>query len=139
MTPDAPKPANEWLTVVEGDDGSLHVLARRLIPEGEVVFHLPKVFTTERDRHSIEVGPNRHQAYTDDIDDYINHSCGPNLELVVVDRDQDDFAFRTLRPIAPGEEVNWDYETFETELSSPFPCFCGSENCRKMITGRRQP
>ena len=139
MSDEAPRPQNQWLRVVESADGSLHVLARRRIPEGQLVFHLPKVFTSERDRHSIEVGLNRHQAYTDDIDDYINHSCGPNLELVVLDRGRDDFGFRSLRPIEPGEEVSWDYETFETELSNPFPCSCGAANCRKMITGRPQP
>jgi SET domain-containing protein len=94
------------------------------------------VFTGVRDRHSIEVGPDRHQSFTGDIDDYINHSCDPNLELLVVDDDRGEYVFRALRPIAPGEEVGWDYETFETELSNPFECRCGAPQCRKVITGR---
>jgi uncharacterized protein len=128
--------SNRWLEVIEGPDGSFHVMATRDIAPGEVVCRLPKVFSDTRDRHSIEVGPGRHQAYTDDIDDYINHSCDPNLELIMVDADADDYVFRAKRAVAEGEEVTWDYETFETALSNPFPCTCGSVNCRGTIVGR---
>lgn len=130
---------NRWLQVTVDEHGGRHVHAHSRIEPGEVVFMLPKVFSATRDRHSIEVGPDRHQAHTGDIDDYINHSCDPNLELVVLDADADEYGFRSLRPIEPGEEVSWDYETFESRLTAPFPCHCGAENCRKWIRGREVP
>jgi uncharacterized protein len=130
---------NEWLEVTTAADGGRHVHAVTDIESGTIVYRLPKVFSTRRDRHSIEVGPDKHQSHTDDIDDYVNHSCDPNLELVVIDADTDDYAFRSMRPIAAGEEVSWDYETYETSLSSPFPCTCGATNCRGWIRGRSVP
>jgi uncharacterized protein len=129
---------NHWLEVTQDEEGGKHVLARRPLAPGDIVFRLPKVFTDTRDRHSIEVGPGKHQAYTDDLDDYINHSCDPNLELVVLDATADEYGFRAVKPIEAGEEVSWDYETFETSLSSPFPCTCGAVNCRGRIEGRKQ-
>ena len=125
---------NEWLEVTRDERGGRHVMAQRDLGPGVIVFRLPKVFTDHRDRHSIEVGPDTHQAFTDDIDDYINHSCDPNLELVVLDGD-DEFGFRVVKPVRAGEEVSWDYETYESELSSPFPCTCGAWNCRGWIGG----
>lgn len=125
---------NEWLEVTLDERGGGHVMARRDIEPGEIVFRLPKVFSDTRDRHSIEVGPDKHQAFTDDIDDYINHSCDPNLELVPFGGD-DEFGFRVVKAVRAGEEVSWDYETYESELSSPFPCTCGATNCRGWIGG----
>jgi len=131
------KRRNRWLQVVDDPKREVfHVLARRDIGLGQVVCRLPKVFTDTRDRHSIEVGPGRHQAFTDEIDDYINHSCDPNLELVVGDAESDEYVFRAIKPISVGDEVSWDYETFESVLQNPFPCTCGAVNCRKMIVGR---
>lgn len=127
---------NHWLTITRDEREGHHVFARRSIEPGEIVFRLPKVFTDIRGRHSIEVGPDRHQAFTDDLDDYINHSCDPNLELTVLDADSNEYGFRAIKPIGPGVEVSWDYETFETSLSSPFPCTCGAANCRGWIGGR---
>jgi SET domain-containing protein len=54
----------------------------------------------------------------------------------VVDDERGEYVFRALRSVAAGEEVSWDYETFESELSNPFECRCGASNCRRLITGR---
>lgn len=114
---------------------SRQVRADRDIEAGETVFVLPPVYTRERDLYTIQVGPDLHQAFTDDLDDYINHSCDPNLELVVEGDgpEPDRVYFRAIRDIRRGEEVTWDYLTAETELSSPFNCGCDAVNCRGRI------
>jgi len=63
----------------------------------------------------------------------VNHSCNPNL--YIVDNDEGAFDFVALRDISAGEELSWDYETTEMQLSNPFKCLCQSENCRGWIRG----
>lgn len=109
------------------------VRANRDLEAGEIVFYLPPVFVSERDRHSIQVGEGTHQAYTGDVDDFINHSCDPNLELVVEGHGEGEMYFRTLKPVGAGREVTWDYTTAETEFANPFLCACGATNCRGQI------
>jgi uncharacterized protein len=62
------------------------------------------------------------------LDDYINHSCEPNVgfttgrpELV------------SLRSIAVGEEICWDYSTSLIEEGWNLDCRCGSKRCRGTI------
>jgi hypothetical protein len=63
-------------------------------------------------------------------DEYLNHSCDPNLWLVgpvtVVSR----------RDISAGEELTLDYATFEIDNEWKLSgCNCGSDLCRHNITG----
>lgn len=39
-----------------------------------------------------------------------------------------------LRDIEAGEELTYDYATTDSRHAN-FACFCGSPNCRKVITG----
>lgn len=109
------------------------VVTARPVRAGEVVCVLPPVYTQFRGRHTIELAPERHQAYTGDIDDYIEHSCAPNLAL--------DFkreAFVALCDIREGEEVFWNYLTAEWEMESPFRCRDrreGRGRCYELISG----
>ncbi len=59
-----------------------------------------------------------------------NHSCHANTfyeGLNVV----------ALRDIHEGEELTLDYASFIDESMEPFACQCGSENCRKIVFGRK--
>ena len=61
---------------------------------------------------------------------FLNHSCLPNCyihfeEMVVV----------SLRGIQEGEELTFDYNTTEFELSHPFECNCKAEDCLQDIRG----
>lgn len=66
------------------------------------------------------------------IDEFLNHSCDPNLWLVGPVR------LVARRRIAAGEELTVDYSTWEidNEWVLPAPCKCGSQACRGRITGR---
>jgi hypothetical protein len=45
---------------------------------------------------------------------------------------------RALRPIAAGEEITFDYATFEYEVENvAAPCLCGAAKCRGRVPGFR--
>lgn len=57
---------------------------------------------------------------------YINHSCEPNADVLIIDRFMIIFA---LREISPGEEVTVDYlNSFDHDKTV---CQCHSASCRK--------
>ena len=62
---------------------------------------------------------------------YINHSCDPNCETEEIDGR---VWVMSLRPIAPGEELTYDYgivlEVPHTaRLKKKWACLCGSPKC----------
>jgi hypothetical protein len=59
---------------------------------------------------------------------HLNHSCEPNLGL------QGQIVFVAIRDIAAGEELTIDYAMTDDEPYE-MECKCGSETCRKLITG----
>jgi len=61
--------------------------------------------------------------------DSINHSCSPNCQL------RNATQLITMRDIAVGEELTYDYATSDTSDYDEFECACGSDNCRVRITG----
>jgi hypothetical protein len=68
--------------------------------------------------------------YVTTPDNFINHSCDPNLRY--------DAAGNVVaaRPIRQGEEVFIDYGCFIVNFDEPFNCSCGAASCRGRI--RRQ-
>jgi hypothetical protein len=73
---------------------------------------------------------------------WINHACDPNCEADEVDGR---VFIKALRPIAPGEELFYDYrlsidERLTPALKKRFECRCGAENCRgTMLQPKRAP
>ncbi len=64
-------------------------------------------------------------------DQYLNHSCDPNLWLI------DEITLVARRDISVGEEITADYSTWsidETWVMDEL-CRCGSPLCRHRITG----
>lgn len=59
---------------------------------------------------------------------HVNHSCDPNLgwsgAMLV-----------TLRDIAAGEELTYDYATATSDPQFVLRCHCPSYRCRQMVTG----
>lgn len=68
----------------------------------------------------------------DDIGYYINHSCDPNLWM------QDAYTLEARRDIEADEELTADYAMWEADENyiSKWECSCGSDTCRKKITGK---
>jgi SET domain-containing protein len=72
---------------------------------------------------------------------FINHSCDPNCETVVEDRR---IYIETIRPIAPGEEIAYDYmierdHDDPPDIDAVFGCRCGSDACRGTMLLPPQP
>lgn len=66
-----------------------------------------------------------------DKGEFMNHSCSPNC-IVITDE-----LWVAGRDIEVDEEVCYDYACSETTASThmPFPCSCGTKECRGKITG----
>jgi len=62
---------------------------------------------------------------------YLNHSCDPNCEIDEVKKRAWIFS---LRDIAAGEELLWDYNLYDDD--DPAPCHCGSSKCRGTMYSR---
>lgn len=70
---------------------------------------------------------------------WINHSCSPNCEALIVehdgaDRRKDKVVIEALRAIAPGEELTYNYgirlaERHTARLKKIWMCLCGSPDC----------
>jgi SET domain-containing protein len=101
-----------------------------------------------------DVEGERHHTYLFAIDDdvvidaavggnearWINHSCEPNCDAVI---DEGRIWIETIREIAPGEELAYDYAYILEERHSPaakrrFPCHCGAPGCRRTILAKKR-
>jgi uncharacterized protein len=90
-----------------------------------------KNYSLERISRSIQISDDLYllSGETPEPGDQVNHSCDPNCGLlgstVVV----------ALRDIQIGEEISYDYAMSDSDPYDEFTCECGSDNCRKLITG----
>ena len=71
---------------------------------------------------------------------WINHSCDPNCDAVVEDGR---IWIETIRDVAPGEELAYDYSYVLEDRHSPaarrrFPCRCGAEGCRGTLLAKKR-
>jgi hypothetical protein len=63
---------------------------------------------------------------------WINHACRPNCAI-----DFETWELVSCSPIRVGEEITFNYNSTEWEISSPFRCNCGSPHCGQDIRGFR--
>ena len=64
------------------------------------------------------------------LDDLVNHSCNPNLGLFPLNGD---LYLLSLRDIAAGEELSFDYSTSMVDEPWSMDCCCGEKQCRGTI------
>lgn len=92
---------------------------------------------TLNDQYVIEGGIDGNEAR------WINHSCAPNCEAVVIesadgDPRHDRVVIQATRPIRAGEELTYDYhietdEPLTDEVRALWRCRCGTPGCRGLI------
>jgi SET domain-containing protein len=132
------------------------VFATRAIPVGlRLIEYAGEQLTPdEADRRYPDDETGRHHTFLFAIDDdmvidaavngnaarFINHSCDPNCDAVI---DDARIWIETIRDIAPGEELAYDYAYILDERHTPaakkrFPCFCGALSCRGTILGKKR-
>lgn len=59
--------------------------------------------------------------------DFLNHSCAPNCGM------RNATQVVTMRDVAPGEELTFDYAMTDTAPYDEFPCGCGAAECRQFV------
>lgn len=134
------------------------VFATRAIAEGERIIEYvgKRISSAEADALCDDEKMRRHHTFLFAVDDdividatddgcpakYINHSCDPNCESVVVKKR---VYIHALRDIAEGEELNYDYwyttdDGYSLEdLQRIYPCRCKSAACRGTLARPPQP
>ncbi len=145
-------------SLIEVRHSSIHgtgVFAARAIPkEKEIVYYEGKLIThTQAD---IEEEDNGHTflftlndewviegAINGNESRWINHSCEPNCEALLIedddgDRRKDRIVIQAMRRIRAGEELTYDYnilteEPFTDSLRELWRCRCGAPSCRGVI------
>jgi len=108
------------------------LVATGSIPAGARLIALAHVFVDLPSKYTIQLDEHLHQAGTEEADDFMNHSCAPNVTI--------DFAaleIVAIRPISAGELVTFDYNICEWEMREPFTCRCGATRCIGEIRGFR--
>lgn len=130
--------------------------AVRRIPSGTRLIEYAGARITPEQAHSRypDVLGESHHTYLFAIDDdvvidasvggnearFINHSCDPNCDAVIADGR---IWIETIRDVAPGEELAYDYAFVLPERHTPaakrrYPCNCGSSNCRGTILTKKR-
>ncbi|MFN5755478.1 MAG: Mur ligase family protein, partial [Planctomycetia bacterium] len=110
------------------------VCATRAILAGETILTTWGRTLAKRSRHSMQVSADTH-ILPDGVTVLFNHSCEPNCG-VVIHAGEKRLEVRAIKPIAAGEELTFDYETFEYEVQHlKGPCLCGAATCRGRVAG----
>jgi uncharacterized protein len=113
-----------------------------------------RITPAESDARYPDVPGERHHTFLFAIDDdvvvdaavdgndarFINHSCDPNCDAIIEDQH---IWITTVRDIAPGEELAYDYQYVLEERHTPgrkrrFPCHCSSKRCRGTILAKKR-
>lgn len=120
------------------------LFTHRPISKNEVVVRLGGVLFRLEDVRAGRVNSDSVTGFSDDLylgprpaptrplDEYINHSCDPNVWL------SDATTLIARHAIAAGDELTVDYATWEIDENWRFPppCTCGAGVCRTVITGQ---
>lgn len=118
----------------------LALLTKDFIPAQTVLSIQQCSVSPFRTRTSIQVSPNIH-AEADDCIRFANHSCQPNAGVFSKYLPTLNYAtivLFSLRDIAMGDEIQFDYATTESTLTNELlgtPCLCNSQKCRNVLTG----
>ncbi|NLA35660.1 MAG: SET domain-containing protein [Actinobacteria bacterium] len=134
---------HSWLSpdIVVGPAGAKGVglFATRVFERGEIVtgfgghvlstsdFHqLPE----HRQTHSLQIAENLFMVapITEEPADMFNHSCEPNLGI------HGSVMLVTMRPVAQGEELTFDYAMCDADGYDEFDCHCATSRCRNKVT-----
>lgn len=148
MRPDLMIPPRSWIhSALELKDSAIHGRAVHTISpitSGEVVIIWGgKVFTKQeidagKARQHTIVGISENLSLGNEanqppgLDDYINHSCDPNIGM------KNEITLIAIHDIAASEELTADYAMWLNDESYVMnvSCNCGCVSCRRTITGK---
>lgn len=81
-------------------------------------------------RYVIQVDDDLFMEGEGGADDYINHSCAPNIGPSPQGE-----SYYALRDIGKGDELLIDYSMYDYDDGFRMDCLCGTPPCRGVITG----
>jgi hypothetical protein len=111
------------------------ILAKRKICKGETIYVFPGKMVSGDDASplSLQLDDDTYLELNSDFAKFINHSCSPNCHI-----EYPTLKLITLADIKEGEELNYDYNTNDYDLTDggcDFTCSCGAHNCVGDIKG----
>jgi hypothetical protein len=125
---------------VDHVDGEHRLVATKDFGIGDHILQLEGEIVGIPSKFSVQVGPDQHldlpaeARAAQPMDRYrwrfLNHSCAPNAAF-------DARRLVAIRAIKASEQITFDYNTTEYDLSSPFECHCGSDDCVGVVRGSR--
>ena len=102
------------------------------IRSAERIFRLSGQVVAQPSKYTIQQGASEHVSPDGALWGSVNHACVPNCTI-----DFETWELVSHSPIRVGEEVTFNYNTTELEISSAFDCTCGSPKCGQLIRGFR--
>ncbi|MEY4378433.1 MAG: hypothetical protein RLZ85_314 [Verrucomicrobiota bacterium] len=106
------------------------VAGERIAPySGRTSAEPPSAATSDGKVYALEITPGRwlDGSSEENPSRHANHACHPNAEMVW-DEGEATAWLTALKPIAPGDEITFDYG-FSLAESLFHPCACGAADC----------
>lgn len=112
-----------------GPNGNFIKAAVSFKPE-ETICRLTGKIIVHPTKYTIQLDENIHVLDDGCLWQKMNHSCEPNVRIDVLKREM-----VAVRDISRGEELNFNYNSTEWSMTSPFLCGCGAASCAGEIRG----
>ena len=113
---------NVKITTVDDMKG---VVTTMDVESGTIVYEFRGQETPKPTRTSVQIGD---KHIEDDVVAYVNHSCNPNVRVNDMSFNEWNmfgaYALISTRRIVANEEITFDYNYTEDEISHPFKCSC---------------
>ena len=97
---------------------------------GALVMPLQGAWVDTPTRFTLQIEEGKHLLPEGQLWAWVNHSCSPNLRV-----DTQKMSFVAVRPIAPEEELTFNYLSTEWTMAEPFECKCQALDCIGWIAG----
>lgn len=120
-------------TIGEGVFTTIEIPANVAIDEPHGKIYTLQEMPDPNDANVLQIGPNDYLNISGHMR-YINHSCDPNCKFLVVGNRA---ILYSLYVIPANAELTFDYSTTSTDTHEMWKmdCACGSNKCRKVISG----
>lgn len=129
-----PRPTTALVTIHQGVTGRVPRAVNE-IPASTTVWSIRGVCLPFPTRYTLAASPTTNLLFAADAQ-CLAHSCDPNTKIAV-HSDARGFDVVTLRSIAAGEDVSFNYLTTEWHMDEPFDCACGAAACARTVQGLR--
>ncbi|GAB1518201.1 hypothetical protein RhiTH_001260 [Rhizoctonia solani] len=115
------------------------LLAAKHFKAGNVITRLTGTTPTKKSWSSVQAGvePDDH-IELNSVLVYVNHSCSPNVAFDLSSSNKEEWNFRALRDIQPGDELSFFYPSTEWDMDQGFQCRCQAQNCLGYIRGAKE-